>query len=117
MFWAKLARTVFHCDVPELKERLDSERFAYWKAVHLNEPWGDEWQQTALLAMLLNNAWFERKQKVSDFMPLPDFLRDPPDPKDLERQFKLIAWQQKVAAAMKAGQHKRAKAAREARNG
>lgn len=56
---------------------LNAEELREWEAYAILEPFGASWKQTALLAMLLANAYRDTEQKPEPF-EMSDFL--PPEP-------------------------------------
>lgn len=45
-----MARTVFHCTVTELEEKLGNDEFVEWLAYYRIEPWGEAFEDA-------NHAW------------------------------------------------------------
>lgn len=66
---------------------MSAQQFEEWIAYFGIEPFGDEWQRTALLASLTANANRNQEEKpdpftVDDFMPVqrPDSIEEAEDP-------------------------------------
>lgn len=86
-----LARTVMHCTVEELAERMTSAELTDWAAEFQLQPWGDELdrRQVAIVAAVLANV-----NRNPDKRPQPyeaaDFLawRPPPDPEAAMKKLK-----------------------------
>ena len=48
---------------------MTSREFVRWMVYFHLEPFGDEWQRTAILANLMANLWSSKKGKIEDWMP------------------------------------------------
>ena len=72
--WFFLARSVFHCTVGELKQRLTEREFIQWHAYYKLEPWGDDWYQTASLMALYANSKSKKgtTYDADEFIPFRD---------------------------------------------
>ena len=53
----------------EAQERIDSHEFAEWMAIYNLEPWGDDWQQAALIASLTTYGPLKKPIKAEDLIP------------------------------------------------
>lgn len=58
-----------------------------WKVYRQIAPWGDDWQQTAVIAAAAMNPHVKRQRKLDDFMPRP------PKPKQTPDQIRLLLGQ------------------------
>jgi hypothetical protein len=60
---------VTHSSVRECQQRIDAREFQEWIEYYKQEPFGDDWAQTALLAAVLVNLWSKKKVKPDQFIP------------------------------------------------
>lgn len=70
-----MARTVFHCTVSELRQRISSSELTDWKALYNIEPWGDcrdDFRMGQICATLVNSRRTnqDKVRKPSDFYPI-----------------------------------------------
>jgi len=72
-----LARTVTHSSVRQCQREIDAREFQEWQEIYKQEPWGDDWLQTGVLAASNVNLWAKRKVKPERFIPRVRARRDP----------------------------------------
>lgn len=56
-------------NVKALMRNTPSECFQEWIAAYKNEPWGDDWQQTADIACAAINPHIKKPLTRADFIP------------------------------------------------
>lgn len=56
-------------DVDGLAERIPYALLQEWRAYHLIEPFGDDWQQTGTIAAAAMNPHTKKSLKPDDFIP------------------------------------------------
>lgn len=70
MFWFHLARVVEHTlDVEGLMARTPQRVFVQWRKYYELCPFGDDWDQAAVVASASFNPHVRRARKVEDFKP------------------------------------------------
>lgn len=74
-FWLFLARTVFHCPVRLLQKRLDSQEFLEWMAEYNLEPWGDDWQQAAMISASAMAPYSKKHISYDELVPRKSKLK------------------------------------------
>ena len=86
----------------QLLEAMDSNEISEWMAFHNLEPFGDEWRQTALLAMweALHATQGKQKFKIEEFMPVVKRY-DPEKDKQAFKKLDAIAKMHKELARLK----------------
>jgi len=78
----------------ELLDRMDGIELREWMAFHNLEPFGDEWRQTAIIAMWIALQATQGKQKfaIEDFMPvIKRKVYNPEKDRQTLEKFKAIA--------------------------
>lgn len=53
----------------EAQERIDSAEFAEWLAYYNLDPWGDDWQQAAMIGSLITYGPLKKPIKQADLIP------------------------------------------------
>lgn len=79
--------------VARCMEEVDGEEFTRWQAYWKVEPFGQEWQQTALICLVMASAWSKKgsgEWKLEDFLPIkPEKERQTSE--QIESVFRLLA--------------------------
>jgi hypothetical protein len=68
---------------------IGSREFQYWQEYYKQEPFGDDWDQAAMLAAVGVNKWSKRKVKMEQFKPFFKSMAKR-DPQELKVQ--LMQW-------------------------
>jgi hypothetical protein len=90
-----LARTVTHSSVRQCQREIDAREYQEWQELYKQEPWGDDWMQTGVLAASNVNLWSKRKIKPERFIPR---VKERRDPQQLERE--MMQWARMHNAAV-----------------
>ena len=87
--------------VGELGQRMSSRELSEWMAYDRIEPFGNQWQQTGMIASTIANVHRDSKKRASPFQPedfMPQLLEEEPELPDTATLAEKIKGALKVTA-------------------